>query len=240
MHRTAVLLALLAGTLVSACGSPPPIHPSSSATSSASGQGERAWVAQAIDPAPGPTVTGAIAEALGGPRDEVVAAVFLLDHPAGNRAEVWVFEAGELSSGEALERWAVGAPTCVGTPTQGSLAGRDTVMIRRKLADQCQPQYLVRLDDQRVAVITDDGGYSGNDADPPTRPYRPASDIEWIVTWIQDQLTTVELQPGGPPMVQGRVAPTLSGSNWAPREGAPRERSSPAQRLLVTRVHLPA
>ena len=76
-------------------------------------------------------------------------------------------------------------------------------MIQRQFLDQCQPQYLVQLDGQTAAVITDDGGYAGNASDTPTVPYRSAEEIAWIVTWLQNKLTQVELLPGGPPLNQG-------------------------------------
>jgi hypothetical protein len=46
---------------------------------------------------------------------------------------------------------------------------------------------LSKLDSQTLAVITDDGPV----------PYRPLSDTAWLVTWLQHELRTVELQPGG-------------------------------------------
>ncbi len=116
---------------------------------------------------------------------------------------MWVFRAGDLSSEEALARWAANEPKCDGSPDHGTLAGRETVMIRRLFIDQCQPQYLVQLDDQTAAVITDDGAYAGNASDKPTLPYRPAEEIAWIVTWLENELTRVELLPGGPPLNQG-------------------------------------
>jgi hypothetical protein len=164
---------------------------------------EPVWISEGIDPAPGPTVTGAIAETLDGPADQVEAAVFLLRHPAGNGAAVWVFRAGDLTSAEALARWAANEPKCDASPEHGTLAGRDTVMIRRQFIDQCQPQYLVQMDDQTAAIITDDGAFAGNASDEPTVPYRSAEEIAWIVTWLQNELTNVELVPGGPPLVQG-------------------------------------
>jgi hypothetical protein len=103
----------------------------------------------------------------------------------------------------ALERWAASEPQCDASPQQSTLAGRETVMIRRQFIDHCQPQYLVQLDDQTAAIITDDGAHAGNDSDQPTQPYRPADEIAWIVSWLQNELTTVELVPGGPPLDQG-------------------------------------
>lgn len=124
-------------------------------------------------------------------------------HPAGNGAGIWVFRVGGLTSKEAVERWAASEQKCSGSPNRGSLSGLETVMIRRQFIDQCQPQYLVMLDDETVAVITDDGAYAGNPSDSRTVPYRPASDVASLVTWLQNELKTVDLQPGGPPPVQG-------------------------------------
>lgn len=196
---------LLATGVLSACASAPPAPSLSPAPAgpSASVAVEPAWVSEGIDPAPGLTVTGAIAEALDGPADQVVAAVFLLRHPTGNGAAVWVFQAGDLTSEDALARWAVNGPKCDGSPEHGTLGGRETVMIRRQFIDQCQPQYLVQLDDKTAAIITDDGAYAGNASDEPTVPYRSPEDIAWIVKWLQKELTNVELVPGGPPLVQG-------------------------------------
>jgi hypothetical protein len=192
---------------MSGCAAAPPApsssSPSTPAVPSASVAVEPVWVSEGIDPAPGPTVTGAIAEALNGPADQVVAAVFLLRHPAGNGAAVWVFRAGDLTSEEALARWAANEAQCDGSPEHGTLAERETVMIRRQFIDQCQPQYLVQLDDQTAAIITDDGGYGGNASDKPTVPYRSADEIAWIVTWLDNELSHVELLPGGPPLIQG-------------------------------------
>jgi hypothetical protein len=203
---TTGLAVLLAAAVMSACVSAPPassLSPAPSAIPSASVAVEPVWVSAGIDPAPGPTVTGGIAEALDGPADQVVAAVFLLRHPAGNGATVWVFRAGDLTSEEALAQWAAHERRCEGSPEHGTLAGREAVMIRRQFIDQCQPQYLVQLDDQTAAIITDDGAYPGNASDEPTLTYRSAEEIAWIVTWLQNELTNVELVPGGPPLVQG-------------------------------------
>ena len=143
-------------------------------------------------------MAGAIANALGTPQSDVVAAVFLRRHPAGNVASIWVLRAGALSSQDALERWQADVPKC-GAATLLSLAARDAVMIQRRFLDQCQPQYLVPLDLATLAIITDDGAVTHNAATTPTVPYRPVSDIALLVTWLQTELTTVELQPGGPP-----------------------------------------
>lgn len=205
MKRSLGLALVLGAGVVSACASAPsdPSLSPASAIPTASVAVEATWASQGIDAAPGNSVTGGIAHALGGPADDVVAAVFLLRHPAGNGAGVWVFRAGDLSSEEALARWAANEPTCDESPQHGTLADLETVMIRRQFIDQCQPQYLVQLDDQTAAIITDDGAYAGNASDQPTVPYRPADDIEWIVRWLQNELLTVELLPGGPPLDQG-------------------------------------
>lgn len=197
MNRTVVIGLLIVGALLTACESPLPSSrtPSPIVTEPSA----QVWVSQAIDPAPGPTVTGMIVGALGVAADDVIAAVFLLRHPAGNGAAVWVFRASGLSSQEALDRWEASEQKCEGSPAHESLAGFDTVMIHRQFIDQCQPQYLVKLDSETLAVITDDGAYAGNAATTPTVPYRPASDIAFLVRWLQNELKTVDLQPGGPP-----------------------------------------
>lgn len=202
MKRNVVIRSLIVSALLTACASPLPSSRSPSPNGTA--PPAQVWVSQAIDPAPGPTVTGIIANALGARQDEVVAAVFLLRHPAGNGAEVWVFRAGELSSQEALVRWQASERQCGGLPEHGSLAGLDTVLIHRQFIDQCQPQYLIRLDGETLAVITDDGAYAGNAGTTPRVPYRPASDIASLVKWLQNELKTVELQPGGPPQTNNR------------------------------------
>jgi hypothetical protein len=199
MKGRVVLSSIIAASLLTACGSPLP----SSTVPSASLPFPSVWVSAEIDPAPGPTVTGMIADALGLRAKEVVAAVFLLRHPAGNGAAVWVFRAGDLSSQVALERWAASETKCDDSAVEGSLAGLHAVMIRRAFVDQCQPQYLVRLNDTTLAVITDDGGYAGNAARSPSVAYRPASDIGSAVSWVQSRLQTVQLQPGGPDLIQG-------------------------------------
>jgi photosystem II stability/assembly factor-like uncharacterized protein len=117
----------------------------------------QAWVPQEIDPAPGPVVTSAIATATGASQDEVVAAVFLLRHRAGNGAAIWVFRAGGLSSQDTRERWKASERKCDASAQQTALAGLESEVIQRRFIDQCQPQYPVRLDSQTLAVITDDG-----------------------------------------------------------------------------------
>jgi hypothetical protein len=153
------------------------------------------------DPGPGPIVTGIIGETVEVPADDVLAAVFLLRHPAGNQAAVWVFRAGDATSQEALERWEASVQKCEGPTRTVSLAGLDGVVFRYRFIDQCQPQYLIRLDSETLAVITDNGGYAGNASGTPTVPYRPERDIAAVVMWLQNELKTVELQPG-------RVSPT--------------------------------
>ena len=189
-------LACILVLLVPGCALAP--RPSTAAGSAAATPLLDPWASEQIDPAPGPVVAGAIANALGTPQSDVVAAVFLRRHPAGNVASIWVLRAGALSSQDALERWQADVPKC-GAATLLSIAGRDAVMIQRRFLDQCQPQYLVPLDLATLAIITDDGAYAGNAATTPTVPYRPVSDIALLVTWLQTELTTVELQPGGPP-----------------------------------------
>jgi hypothetical protein len=197
MKRVGVFCALVAAALLAACGSPL----RSSQTPSPSGETAspvQAWASHGIDPAPGPVVTGMIASTIGVSPEDVVAAVFLLHHPAGNGAGIWVFRAGGLSSQEALERWVAGEQRCGGSTPQLALAGREAVVIQRSFIDQCQPRYLVKLDDQTLAIITDDGGYSGNAGPTRSLPYRPASDIAWVVRWVEEALKTVKLEPGGP------------------------------------------
>jgi hypothetical protein len=188
---------LLACVLLAACGTPTQT-PSRTPAPHVS-----AWVPEMIDPAPGPNVTAAIADALGVPDDDVVAAVFLLRHPAGNGASIWVFRADGMPSHDALEQWGLRQPKCQSAPIRGSIAGLDMVTIHRRAQDQCRPQYLIPLDNETLAVITDDGAYAGNAAGTPTVPYRPVEDIAALLTWLQERLETVELQPGGPPLVQG-------------------------------------
>lgn len=206
MKRTASIGLLIAVVLLTACEStlPSPTEPSSPSASEPSAQG---WVSLMTDPAPGPVLTGAIAAALGVPSEEVVAAVWVLRHPAGNGAVVWVFRAVGLSSQDSLDRWEATGQKCEGSREGSrerfSLVGFDTVLIHRRFIDQCQPQYLVRLDGETLAVITDDGAYAGNAATTPTVPYRPASDIGAVVAWVRLALMTVELQPGGPPQTNG-------------------------------------
>ena len=199
MKGRIILSSIIAASALTACGSQVP----SSTLPPAGLPVASVWVSEEIDPAPGPTVTSAIASALGLPANEVVAAVFLLRHPAGNGAGVWVFRAGQLSSQVALERWAAAEPRCDDSAVESSLAGLHSIMIRRAFVDQCQPQYLVRLDDATLAVITDDGGYAGNAAGNPSVFYRPANDIGAAVFWVQSKLQTVELEAGGPDLIQG-------------------------------------
>ncbi|HET6745302.1 MAG TPA: hypothetical protein VFH90_05550 [Candidatus Limnocylindria bacterium] len=153
------------------------------------------WASEDIDPAPGRTVTSAIAQTITVPEDTVTAAVFLLTHPAGNGAEVWVFRAEGVASGDAVTAWARTESLCGGPVTAGSLAQLPAVIAHREFLDQCEPRYLVQLDADTVAAIIDDGGYSGN-MNPSRVPYRPLSDIAWIVQWLQQKLMTVQLQPG--------------------------------------------
>lgn len=197
MMRTAAVSLLIVAALLTACGSPPPS--SGTRSPSVTEPPAQVWELQTVDSAPGPIVTDMIGGALGVPADDVIAAVFVLSHPAGNGAAIWVFRAGGLSSQEALDRWEASEPKCEGSAQPGSLAGLETVVIRRRFIDQCQPQYLVMLDGETLAVITDDGAYAGNAATTPTVPYRPASDIAFLVRWLQTELKTVDLQPGGPP-----------------------------------------
>jgi hypothetical protein len=144
-----------------------------------------------------------IASALEIPPDEVVAAVFGLRHEAGNGIAIMVFRAEGLTSAQAIERIGLRTPTCGGSPESGTLDGHHTVVIRLRVIDQCQPRYFVELDTQTVAVITDDGAYAGNAAPTPTVPFRPPEEIEWIVIWLENALRSVELMPGGPPLIQG-------------------------------------
>lgn len=190
------ILVVAVAALATGCGSS--IRSSAASSASASAPLVQTWVSEMTDPAPGPVVTGIIAKALGIAQPDVVAAVFLLRHPAGNGATVWAFRAGELSSQNALERWQGSQQKC-GASELLSLGGHDAVMIQRRFIDQCQPQYLVMLDAQTLAVITDDGAYAGNSATTPTVPYRPAGDIASLVNWLQNELKTVELKPGGTP-----------------------------------------
>lgn len=210
--RGASAMVLMLGLLLAGCGGPGPSQrtatPSMSAGASVPSSVVPAplghlWRSQQTDPAPGPVVTGIIATTLGlTDAHHVVAAVFLLDHPAGNTAEVWVFRAADHSSSQAVDAWAGTESDCGGPERSGQLAGMPAVIVHREFVDQCQPRYLVQLDDETVAIITDDGGYSGN-VSPSTVPYRPTGDIDWIVRWLQRQLETVELQPGGDAPVQG-------------------------------------
>ena len=206
MTATTRLAVLVAGTLLSACVSVPPTPSNSLPPASATPNPVigATWIPDEFEPAPGNTVTAAIALAVDGPDEEVVAAVFGLRHPAGNQATVWVFRAGNLPSDEAIRRWATSQAECDAVPEHGSLADRETAKIWRLFFDdQCQPQYLVQLDDRTVAVITDHGAGARDASGQPMLPYRPSADIEWIVRWLEDRLTKVDLVPGGPPLRQG-------------------------------------
>lgn len=165
------------------------------------------WTGSEIDPAPGPTVTGGIANALGVPPEDVVAATFLVSHrSARNGVGIYVFRAAELTAGQAGERYVASLqPECNDSAArQLRLAGYDARVAHRLLVDQCQPHYVVLLDEQTVAVLSDDGGYTGNDpSNPPSVPYRPLEEIEALVPWVVEQLEEIELLPGGPPQING-------------------------------------
>jgi hypothetical protein len=185
---------ILAGAIAVGCN--PPVTPPPSTV----GAVEMPWTSEGIDPAPGPVVAGFIATQIGVPSDSVEAAVFLFDHPARNRATVWVFRAIGLTSDILVERWVGGTSEarCPDPGQPGQLAGLEAVIVHAQVVDQCQPEYVVRLDVATLAVITDDGGYGGNaQGVPPPAPYRPVSEIEPLVQWLVDQLATLDLKPGG-------------------------------------------
>jgi hypothetical protein len=154
------------------------------------------WTRDDTDPNPGGVVVGGLASALGVQPDAVVAAVFLFSHPAGNGAVIWVFRAQGLTSLTAAERWASFDSRCPAAPQSVMLANRPTLMIRHSVVDQCQPEYLVQLDDQTVAMIIDDGAFHGTAN--PTVPYRPATEIAQLVVWLQQNLPAIPLMTGGP------------------------------------------
>ena len=148
-------------------------------------------------------MTGGIADKVQVSADDVRAAVFLLQHQtARNGIGIMVFRVAGLTSEELGLRWLDSqGPDCdpVG-PRDEAFAGRPTRVTRQLRDDQCQPEYIVLLDEQTVAILVDDGGYRGNDpANPPPVPFRPTDEIEALVPWLLQQLDDVELQPGGPP-----------------------------------------
>lgn len=210
------VVAILASMALSACsaaapsteatlglpGTPAASRETPTGTPAASRETPNPWSSAGIDPAPGNVVVTGLAAAQGVSPDDVVAAVFLLNHPAGNVATVWVFRAQARTTQQMLERWTASERHC-SRPEPVSVRGLDAVLLGRPLADQCQPQYVVRLDADTLAIITDNGGYRGNAAPPSGVPYRPIEDIGHLVDWIQAELPRVELVPGGPPATQG-------------------------------------
>lgn len=212
--------------LLAACSTPIPSAPEASVTEAAATAAptaattetsapdatpqpdpEEVWAPMNIDPAPGPVVTGGIAAAVGVDQEEVLAAVFILEHrSARNNVGIHAFRAGDLDAGEAADRWTESQrPDCEpGGQRDLTLADRPANLTHQPIIDQCQPVYIVQLDDQTLAILTDTGGYTGNDpANPPPVPYRPIEEIELAVRWLEAELEDVELQPGGPPMEQG-------------------------------------
>lgn len=185
-----------ASPTVSPVNQPSVAEPSTSATPGL-------WVRTDIDPSPGPVVVEAIATSLRVPVATVVAAVLTFEHPAGNKPYVWVFRADGVTSLEAIERWVSSEQRCAGASQSTTLAGLPTTVIRRRFIDQCQPEYLVALDDRNVALIVDDGGYQGNAAQAPPVPYRPAAEITQLVIWLQQNLPAIPLASGGPPQMNG-------------------------------------
>jgi hypothetical protein len=206
--RSLAVLAILAAIILTACSpasSPnvfPPPRASEASTANPSEAPQSAtpvaWVRSDIDPNPGAVVVGLIGRFVRVPDAAVTAAVFMFGHPAGNMADIWVFRAAGVPSTEAIQRW-IGAETrCTAASEPITLAGLATTVIRRRLADQCQPEYLVALDDRTVAMILDDGGYGGNGAQATPIPYRPADEIAQLVIWLQQNLSGIPPATGGP------------------------------------------
>ena len=198
---------LLAAIALAACSTPPsptaspvsapsPVQPSPSAAPAA-------WVRTDIDPNPGPVVVGMIASSLRVPDATVTAAVLMFENPAGNKPYIWVFRADGVASAEAIQRWIAAELRCPGASQSITLAGRPTTVIRRQFIDQCQPEYLVALDDRTVAMILDDGGYQGNASNATPVPYRPAAEIAQLVVWLQQNLPGIPLATGGPLQTNG-------------------------------------
>lgn len=211
MRLALVLLALLPAAC-SRVADPSPVdfpsnqQPPSSATAAGepdAGDAAQIWSDSGIDPGPGPVLTGFIARAVGVAPDDVVAAVFLLNHhSARNVVTIHVFRAGDLDAEQAAERFGASRePDCDPITARGlPLAGYPARIAHVLANDQCQPHYIVLLDEQTVAVLWDDGGYMGNDpSNLPPVPYRPIGEIELLVPWLVRELEDIELQPGGPP-----------------------------------------
>ena len=201
--RTHATVAVVAMALA-ACST----APSPNVTPRSSGEPPRSatafvWVRGDMDPSPGPVVVGVIANSLRVPDATVVAAVLAFEHPAGNMPYIWVFRARGVGSAEAIQRWVSSEVRCAGEPQSTTLAGLATTVIRRQFVDQCQPEYLVALDDQTVAMIVDEGGYQGNAAQATSVPYRTASEIAQLVEWLQQNLPAIPLATGGPPQSNG-------------------------------------
>jgi len=89
---------------------------------------------------------------------------------------------------------------CPVQPRSIDLDGIEALVVRREIADQCQPEYVVALDAQTVAVIIDDGAYPGNGTNETGAPYRPESEIAVIVQWLRGHLAEIELAHAGPPL----------------------------------------
>lgn len=156
-----------------------------------------AWVRQDIGARPGPVVAGLLGRGLKVSTDRVTAAVYMFRHPAGNSASVWLFRADGVSSAGAIARWATFETRCALPPVTVELAGFRATEITFHAVDQCEPEYLVPLDDRTVAMIIDDGGYQGNAAQATPVPYRPVADIEQLVDSLRRALPTASLMPGG-------------------------------------------
>jgi hypothetical protein len=159
-----------------------------------------AWTREDFDPAPGPVVVAGLASVTGTEASRIVAAVLMFKHVAGNQPYVWLFRIAGMDSDTAAGRWLAGPESrCAEPPVATELAEIPAVMVKRKVVDQCQPEYVVPLDDRTVAIIVDDGAYAGNAASETPVPYRSHSDIATLVMWLRENLPDIPLEEGGPP-----------------------------------------
>lgn len=199
--------------LVSACSSTTPqpssisATPTKAASPSPTLDAEQLWGPSTIDSAPGPVVASAIADLTRVPVEDVRAAVFLVKHESErNGVSIEVFSAAGFTAEELGIRWLRSqTPDCdpVG-PRDVLFAGFPARVTHQLRNDQCLAEYVVLLDDDVVAVLTDDEGYTGNDpANPPPVPERPVDEIEALLPWLVQELEAIELLPGAQPLVQG-------------------------------------
>lgn len=201
-RRSLLLVAALAlcacSTSVQSPTPTPSVMPSPVPTASPTASLGFVWTRQDVDPSPGGVVADMIARALAVPSSTIRAAVFGFAHPAGNTPWIWAFRAEGVSSAVAIERWSSFESRCAAEAEPVTLAGLAATEITFKLVDQCEPEYLVALDAQTVAMIIDDGGYRGNGAVATPVPYRPLEEISQLVEWLQRNLPSIPLMTGGP------------------------------------------